>query len=73
LEIREFQDLIRRIYLHRDAKRGSDKTSSGFSKRWGTHPRLPEERRERGEEMADILACSYRSLIFWKSTWKVKS
>ena len=57
MEIREFQDLIRQIYLHRDAERGPDKTFLWLLEEVGELTRAYRRKQGNvGEEMADILA-----------------
>jgi NTP pyrophosphatase (non-canonical NTP hydrolase) len=57
LEIREFQDLIRQIYLERDQKRGADKTFLWFLEEVGELTRAYRRKEDHvGKEMADVLA-----------------
>ncbi len=57
MEIREFQDLIRSIYLSRDAKRGPDKTFLWLLEEVGELTRAYRRNEEHlGEEMADVVA-----------------
>lgn len=58
MDIREFQDLIRRIYLARDVKRGPDKTFLWFLEEVGelTRAYRRKEKENLGEEMADVIA-----------------
>lgn len=57
MEIREFQNLIRQIYLDRDQKRGSDKTFLWLLEEVGELTRAYRRGEDHvGEEMADVLA-----------------
>ena len=57
MEIRDFQDLIRRIYLSRDAKRGADKTFLWLLEEVGELTRAYRRKEEHiGGEMADVVA-----------------
>jgi NTP pyrophosphatase (non-canonical NTP hydrolase) len=58
LEIKEFQDWIRKIYLERDMKRGSDKTFLWFLEEIGELTRAYRrgESQNLGQEMADVIA-----------------
>jgi NTP pyrophosphatase (non-canonical NTP hydrolase) len=58
VEIREFQDSIRQIYLARDAKRGEDKTFLWLLEEVGELTRAYRRRDKEnvGEEMADVIA-----------------
>jgi len=58
LEIREFQNLIREIYLGRDAKRGADKTFLWLLEEVGelTRAYRRQEHKNVGKEMADVIA-----------------
>ncbi len=58
MDIREFQDSIRQIYLTRDAKRGPDKTFLWFLEEVGelTRAYRRQEKGNIGEEMADVIA-----------------
>jgi len=56
LEIKEFQNLIRELYLSRDAKRGADKTFLWFLEEVGELTRAYRrgEKGNLGKEMADV-------------------
>ncbi len=58
MEICDFQDSIRQIYLTRDAKRGPDRTFLWFLEEVGELTRAYRrgERENIGEEMADVMA-----------------
>ncbi len=57
MEIKEFQNLIRRIYFARDARRGSDKTFLWLLEEVGELTRAYRRRDENvGQEMADVMA-----------------
>jgi NTP pyrophosphatase (non-canonical NTP hydrolase) len=58
VDIRDFQDSIRRIYLSRDARRGPDKTFLWFLEEVGELTRAYRrgEKENIGEEMADVIA-----------------
>jgi NTP pyrophosphatase (non-canonical NTP hydrolase) len=58
VQIREFQDSIRQIYLTRDVKRGEDKTFLWFLEEVGELTRAYRrgEKENVGEEMADVIA-----------------
>jgi NTP pyrophosphatase (non-canonical NTP hydrolase) len=57
LEIREFQNLIRQIYLNRDQKRGTDKTFLWLLEEVGELTRAYRRKEENvGREMADVMA-----------------
>jgi NTP pyrophosphatase (non-canonical NTP hydrolase) len=57
LEIREFQNLIRQIYLDRDQKRGADKTFLWLLEEVGELTRAYRRGEDQvGKEMADVLA-----------------
>jgi len=58
LEIKEFQNLIRELYLSRDAKRGADKTFLWFLEEVGELTRAYRrgEKGNLGKEMADVFA-----------------
>lgn len=57
MEIREFQNLIRQVYLERDQKRGADKTFLWLLEEVGELTRAYRRGEEHvGEEMADVLA-----------------
>ncbi len=57
MEIREFQELIRQIYMTRDAKRGPDATFLWLLEEVGELTRAYRRKEEHvGEEMADVLA-----------------
>lgn len=58
MEIREFQDSIRQIYLTRDAKRGPDRTFLWFLEEVGelTRSYRRAEKGNIGREMADVIA-----------------
>jgi len=58
VEIREFQESIRQIYLARDAKRGGDRTFLWFLEEVGELTRAYRRREQEnvGEEMADVIA-----------------
>ena len=58
MEIREFQDSIRQIYLTRDAKRGPDRTFLWFLEEVGelTRSYRRAEKENIGQEMADVMA-----------------
>ncbi|MBM4330246.1 MAG: nucleotide pyrophosphohydrolase [Deltaproteobacteria bacterium] len=58
MEIKEFQNLIRELYLSRDAKRGADKTFLWFLEEVGELTRAYRrgEKGNLGKEMADVFA-----------------
>lgn len=57
MEIREFQNLIRQVYLERDKKRGADKTFLWFLEEVGELTRAYRRGEDQvGKEMADVLA-----------------
>jgi NTP pyrophosphatase (non-canonical NTP hydrolase) len=58
LEIREFQNLIRQIYLTRDFQRGPDQTFLWLLEEVGELTRAYRRREEEnvGQEMADVVA-----------------
>lgn len=57
MEIREFQNLIRQIYLKRDQKRGADKTFLWLLEEVGELTRAYRRKEDHvGREMADVLA-----------------
>lgn len=57
MEIREFQNLIMRIYLERDQKRGADKTFLWLLEEVGELIRAYRRKEDNlGKEMADVLA-----------------
>ncbi len=58
MEIREFQDSIRKIYLVRDARRGEDGTFLWLLEEVGELVRAyrRQEKENIGEEMADVIA-----------------
>jgi len=57
LEIREFQNLIRQVYLERDQKRGADKTFLWLLEEVGELTRAYRRGEDQvGKEMADVLA-----------------
>ncbi len=58
MQIREFQKLIREIYLSRDAQRGADKTFLWFLEEVGELVRAYRRGEEDkvGSEMADVIA-----------------
>jgi NTP pyrophosphatase (non-canonical NTP hydrolase) len=57
LEIKEFQNLIRQIYLTRDQKRGADKTFLWLLEEVGELTRAYRRGEDHvGKEMADVLA-----------------
>jgi len=58
LEIKEFQNLIREVYLDRDAKRGADKTFLWLLEEVGELTRAYRrgEAENVGREMADVIA-----------------
>ena len=58
MEIREFQNSIRQIYLARDAKRGTDRTFLWFIEEVGELTRAYRrgQRENIGQEMADVMA-----------------
>ena len=58
MEIKEFQNLIRKIYLSRDAQRGGDKTFLWFLEEVGelTRAYRRHEKENVGREMADVIA-----------------
>ena len=57
MEIREFQNLIRQIYLDRDQKRGADKTFLWLLEEVGELTRAYRRGEDQvGKEMADVLA-----------------
>ena len=58
MEIREFQNSIRQIYLARDAKRGTDRTFLWFLEEIGELTRAYRrgQREDIGQEMADVMA-----------------
>lgn len=58
MEIREFQDSIRQIYLTRDTKRGPDRTFLWFLEEVGelTRSYRRAEKGNIGQEMADVIA-----------------
>lgn len=57
MEIREFQNLIRQIYLSRDQKRGTDKTILWLLEEVGELTRAYRRKEENvGREMADVMA-----------------
>ena len=58
MEIKEFQDCIRKIYLARDKKRGSDRTFLWFLEEVGelTRSYRRGESGNIGQEMADVIA-----------------
>jgi NTP pyrophosphatase (non-canonical NTP hydrolase) len=57
LEIGEFQQLIRRIYLDRDQKRGADQTFLWLLEEVGELTRAYRRKEDHvGSEMADVLA-----------------
>jgi NTP pyrophosphatase (non-canonical NTP hydrolase) len=57
LEIREFQQLIGRIYLERDQRRGADRTFLWLLEEVGELTRAYRRKEDHlGSEMADVLA-----------------
>ena len=57
MKIREFQNLIREIYLERDQKRGADKTFLWLLEEVGELTRAYRRKEDHvGKEMADVLA-----------------
>lgn len=57
MELREFQNLIRQIYLDRDQKRGADKTFLWLLEEVGELTRAYRRGEDHvGKEMADVLA-----------------
>ena len=58
MEIKEFQNLIREVYLDRDAKRGADKTFLWLLEEVGELTRAYRrgETENVGREMADVIA-----------------
>ena len=57
MEIREFQNLIRQVYLDRDRKRGADKTFLWLLEEVGELTRAYRRGEDHvGKEMADVLA-----------------
>ena len=58
VEIRDFQNSIRQIYLARDAKRGPDRTFLWFLEEVGELTRAYRrgEKENIGQEMADVMA-----------------
>ena len=57
MEIREFQQLIRQIYLDRDQRRGADQTFLWFLEEVGELTRAYRRKEANvGSEMADVLA-----------------
>ncbi|MDI6755061.1 MAG: MazG nucleotide pyrophosphohydrolase domain-containing protein [Thermodesulfobacteriota bacterium] len=58
MEIKEFQNLIRELYIARDAKRGADKTFLWFLEEVGELTRAYRrgEKENLGKEMADVFA-----------------
>ena len=57
MEIREFQKLIRQIYLERDQKRGADQTFLWLLEEVGELTRAYRRKEDNvGIEMADVLA-----------------
>lgn len=57
MEIREFQNLIKEIYLERDQKRGADKTFLWLLEEVGELTRAYRRKEDHvGKEMADVLA-----------------
>ncbi len=58
MDIRDFQDLIRQVYLARDTKRGADKTFLWFLEEVGELTRAFRrgQKENLGEEMADVIA-----------------
>lgn len=58
MEIKEFQNLIRELYIARDAKRGADKTFLWFLEEVGELTRAYRrgEKGNLGKEMADVFA-----------------
>jgi NTP pyrophosphatase (non-canonical NTP hydrolase) len=58
VNIREFQESIRQVYLTRDARRGGDKTFLWLLEEVGelTRAYRREEKENIGEEMADVIA-----------------
>ena len=57
MEISEFQQLIRQIYLDRDQRRGADQTFLWFLEEVGELTRAYRRKEDNvGSEMADVLA-----------------
>ncbi|NJF24659.1 MazG nucleotide pyrophosphohydrolase domain-containing protein [Thermococcus sp. Bubb.Bath] len=58
MEIREFQDMIRGIYFHKDSKRGVEKTFLWFVEEVGelSEAIRKRDRESMEEEFADVLA-----------------
>jgi NTP pyrophosphatase (non-canonical NTP hydrolase) len=58
VDIREFQESIRQIYLARDTMRGGDKTFLWLLEEVGelTRAYRRDEKKNVGEEMADVIA-----------------
>ena len=57
MEIKEFQELIRRIYLTRDLQRGADRTFLWFLEEVGELTRAYRRKEDNlGGEMADVIA-----------------
>ncbi len=58
MEIKEFQDMIRDIYFHKDSKRGVDKTFLWFVEEVGelSEAIRKRDRESMEEEFADVLA-----------------
>ena len=57
MKIREFQNLIRQVYLDRDRKRGADKTFLWLLEEVGELTRAYRRGEDHvGKEMADVLA-----------------
>ncbi len=58
MEIREFQNMIREIYFHKDSKRGVGKTFLWFIEEVGelSEAIRKGDREGMGEELADVLA-----------------
>ena len=58
MEIKEFQNRIRKIYLSRDAKRGGDQTFLWFLEEVGelTRAYRRQDKENLGQEMADVIA-----------------
>jgi len=58
MEIREFQDMIREIYFHKDSKRGVERTFLWFVEEVGelSEAIRKNDRKAMEEEFADVLA-----------------
>ncbi len=56
MRISEFQNLIKELYYEKDSKRGLDRTFAWFIEEVGELARAIRERKNLGEEFADVLA-----------------